>query len=134
VILLSRTGFEAEQLNDYKGLNEKHPWFAFMMLIFMFSMAGVPPLVGFHAKLAVLRAVLQADMVWLAIVAVLFSVIGAFYYLRMIKLMYFDSAESPLVIDKSFDVKAALSVNGLLVLGLGVMPGVLMGWCVGAFL
>jgi NADH-quinone oxidoreductase subunit N len=134
VILLSRTGFEAEQLNDYKGLNEKHPWFAFMMLIFMFSMAGVPPLVGFHAKLAVLRAVLQADMVWLAIVAVLFAVIGAFYYLRMIKLMYFDSAESPLVIDKSFDVKAVLSVNGLLVLGLGVMPGVLMGWCVGAFI
>ena len=133
VIVLSRSGFEAEQLTDFKGLNERHPWFALMMLIFMFSMAGAPPLVGFHAKLAVLRAALQADLVWLAILAVLFSVVGAFYYLRVIKLMYFDSAEDSTAIDKSFDLKAILSLNGLLVLGLGLMPGVLMGWCVGAF-
>ncbi|MBN1378945.1 MAG: NADH-quinone oxidoreductase subunit NuoN [Gammaproteobacteria bacterium] len=133
VILMSRAGFEAENLDDYKGLNEKHPWFAFMMLVFMFSLAGVPPLVGFHAKLAVLRAVLEVDLVWLAIVAVLFSVVGAFYYLRIIKLMYFDSAESELLIDKPLDMKVALSLNGLLVLGLGIMPGVLMGWCFSAF-
>ncbi len=133
VILLSRTGVEAEQLDDYKGLNEKHPWFAFMMLIFMFSMAGVPPMVGFHAKLAVLRAVVEADLLWLAVLAVLFSVIGAFYYLRVIKLMYFDSAESDLSINKGWDIKLVLSLNGLLVLGLGILPGVLTGWCIGAF-
>lgn len=133
IIVLSRGGFEAERLDDFKGLNERHPWFAFMMLIFMFSMAGVPPMVGFHAKLAVLRAVVQADLVWLAVVAVLFSVIGAFYYLRIIKLMYFDASEDPVAIEKPFTVKAVLSLNGLVVLGLGVMPGVLMGWCVGAF-
>ena len=133
VIILSRAGVDAERLDDYKGLNDKHPWFAFMMLIFMFSMAGVPPLVGFQAKLAVLRTLVQAELVWLAIVAVLFSVIGAFYYLRIIKLMYFDQAESDISIDKGWDIKTVLSLNGLLVLGLGIMPGVLMGWCVGAF-
>ena len=133
VILLSRAGIEAERLDDYKGLNDKHPWFAFMMLIFMFSMAGVPPLVGFHAKLAVLRAVVEADLIWLAVVAVLFSVIGAFYYLRIIKLMYFDSAESDLEIDKGWDIKTVLSLNGLLVLGLGILPGVLCNGVLGLF-
>ncbi|NIQ10177.1 MAG: NADH:ubiquinone oxidoreductase subunit N, partial [Gammaproteobacteria bacterium] len=92
IILLSRSGFEAENIDDFKGLNQRSPWFAFMMLILMFSMAGVPPFVGFWAKLSVLKEVVQADMVWLAIIAVFFSIIGAFYYLRVVKLMYFDSA------------------------------------------
>ena len=94
IILLSRAGFEADQLDDFKGLNERSPWFAFMMLILMFSMAGVPPTVGFYAKLSVLQAVIDIDMVWLAIVAVFFSIIGAFYYIRVVKLMYFDKAAS----------------------------------------
>ena len=88
IILLSRKGFEADKLDDYKGLNERNPWFAFMMLFIMFSMAGVPPFVGFWAKLSVLKAVVAADLVWLAGVAVLFSIIGAFYYLRIIKLVF----------------------------------------------
>lgn len=132
IILLSRAGFEADKLDDYRGLNERSPWFAFMMLIFMFSMAGVPPLVGFHAKLNILRAVVQADLVWLAIVAVLLSVIGAFYYLRVVKLMYFDAVQDNSPIRKSFDMKLVLSVNGLAVLGLGIFPGTLIAWCVAA--
>ncbi len=132
IILLSRNGFEADRLDDFKGLNERSPWFAFMMLIFMFSMAGVPPLVGFHAKLAVLSAVVETGMVWLAVVAVLFSVIGAFYYLRIIKLMYFDPAEQREQINKSFDFKLVLSANGLAVLGFGLYPGLLMAWCIAA--
>lgn len=132
VILLSRAGFEADKLDDYRGLNERSPWFAFMMLIFMFSMAGVPPLAGFHAKLSILRAVVQADLVWLAIVAVVLSVIGAFYYLRVVKLMYFDAVQDNNPIQKSLDMKLVLSLNGLAVLGLGIYPGILIAWCVAA--
>lgn len=132
IILLSRSGFEADRLDDFRGLNERSPWFAFMMLIFMFSMAGVPPLVGFHAKLSILRAVVQADLVWLAIVAVVLSVVGAFYYLRVVKLMYFDAVQDTNPIQKSFDMKLALSLNGLAVLGLGIFPGALIAWCVAA--
>lgn len=132
IILLSRAGFEADNLEDFKGLNERSPWFAFMMLIFMFSMAGVPPLVGFHAKLAVLRAVIGAEMVWLAVFALLMSVIGAFYYLRVVKLMYFDGAGDTGPFGQSFTVRLVLSLNGLAVLGLGLFPGALMAWCVSA--
>lgn len=132
IIYLSRAGFEADRLEDFKGLSERSPWFAFMMLIFMFSMAGVPPLVGFHAKLAVLRAAVDANLVWLAVIAVLFSVIGAFYYLRVIKLMYFDKATDTEVVGNNPDFKFALSLNGLAVLGLGLFPGLLMAWCVQA--
>ena len=94
IILLSRAGFEADEIEDFKGLNQRNPWFALMMLILMFSMAGVPPTVGFYAKLSVLQAVVDIDMIWLAAVAVFFSVIGAFYYIRLIKVMYFDTAEN----------------------------------------
>lgn len=132
IVLLSRSGFEADKLEDFKGLSTSQPWFALMMLILMFSMAGVPPLVGFHAKLAVLRSVVQADMVWLAIVAVLFSVIGAFYYLRIIKLMYFDEAKDTIVVEKNWDMRFLLSANSLAVLGLGVYPSALMTLCVTA--
>jgi len=134
LILLSRKGFEAEQLADLKGLNRRSPWFAFMMLLVMFSMAGVPPMVGFYAKLAVLEAVINVDMVWLAVVAVVFSVIGAFYYLRVIKLMYFDEAPADAgALDCRTDLRVALSVNGLAILLLGLFPGQLMLACGQAF-
>jgi NADH-quinone oxidoreductase subunit N len=129
IILLSRAGFEADQLDDFKGLNERSPWFAFIMLILMFSMAGVPPTVGFYAKLSVLQAVIDINMVWLAIVAVAFSIIGAFYYIRIVKLMYFDKPSSDEPLHTHTDMQIALSLNGLLVLGLGLFPGSLLALC-----
>jgi len=132
VLLLSRTGFEADRLDDFKGLNERSPWFAFMMLILMFSMAGVPPFLGFWAKLAVLKAVIEVDLVWLAAVAVLFSIIGAFYYLRIIKLMYFDKPEDTEPLAANLDARIALSANGLAILALGIYPGALLALCVAA--
>jgi NADH-quinone oxidoreductase subunit N len=129
VILLSRAGFEADRLDDFKGLNDRSPWFAFMMLILMFSMAGVPPTVGFYAKLAVLQAVIHVDMVWLALVAVFFSIIGAFYYLRIVKLMYFDASETDQPLAASTDMQIAVSLNGLAVLALGLFPGGLLAVC-----
>jgi NADH-quinone oxidoreductase subunit N len=129
IILLSRAGFEAELLEDFKGLNERSPWFAFMMLILMFSMAGVPPTVGFYAKFAVLSAVVDIDMTWLAAAAVVFSIIGAYYYLRVIKLMYFDKPVDETPLAAAFDMRVMLSVNGLAVLALGLFPGALLAWC-----
>jgi NADH-quinone oxidoreductase subunit N len=129
VILLSRKGFEAENLNDFKGLNDRDPWFAFMMLLIMFSMAGVPPTVGFYAKIAVLKAVVDAGLVWLAAVAVVFSIVGLFYYLRVVKLMYFDRAEDLSRIQARADMHAVLSANGLLMLALGIFPAGLMAVC-----
>lgn len=129
VLLMSRAGFEADKLDDYKGLNERSPWFAFMMLILMFSMAGVPPTVGFYAKLSVLQAVIGADITWLAVVAVIFSIIGAFYYLRIIKLMYFDKPEDTTPITSNAEMRILLSANGLGVLALGVFPGSLLALC-----
>jgi NADH-quinone oxidoreductase subunit N len=129
IILLSRAGIEADSLDDFKGLNERSPWFAFMMLVLMFSMAGVPPTVGFYAKLSVLQAVINVDMVWLALVAVFFSVIGAFYYIRIVKLMYFDKPESEEPLQVNTDMQIAISVNGLAVLGLGLFPGALLALC-----
>ncbi len=129
IILLSRAGEEADKLDDFRGLNDRSPWFALMMLVLMLSMAGVPPTVGFYAKLAVLQAVIDVDMVWLALVAVFFSIIGAFYYIRVIKLMYFDepATDKPLVINT--DLQIVVSANGLLVLGLGLFPGGLLALC-----
>ena len=129
IILLSRAGIEADSLDDFKGLNERSPWFAFMMLVLMFSMAGVPPTVGFYAKLSVLQAVVNVDMVWLALVAVFFSVIGAFYYIRIVKLMYFDKPETEGPRQVNTDMQIAVSVNGLAVLGLGLFPGGLLALC-----
>ena len=129
IILLSRSGFEADELDDFKGLNARNPWFAFMMLILMFSMAGVPPTVGFYAKLSVLQAVIHIDMVWLALVAVFFSVIGAYYYIRMVKIMYFDEPEQDAELQPNLDLRVVLSANGLAVLGLGLFPGGLMALC-----
>ncbi len=130
VLLLSRKGFEAETLEDFKGLNQRSPWFAFMMLITMFSMAGVPPSVGFYAKLAVLSAVVDVGLVWLAVLAVVFSVVGAFYYLRVIKFMYFDKAVDTTPINSAYDMKVVLSANGVIILLLGIYPTGLIALCV----
>lgn len=132
IILLSRAGFEADNLDDYRGLNERSPWFAFMMLILMFSMAGVPPFLGFWAKLSVLQQVIAADMVWLAVVGVVFSIVGAFYYLRVIKLMYFDTPVDEAPLRSGTDLRVLLSANSLAVLGLGIFPGALMALCAAA--
>ncbi len=132
VVLLSRAGFEAEALDDYRGLNQRSPWLAFMMLVLMFSMAGVPPTVGFYAKLAVLQAVINVDMVWLALVAVVFSIIGAFYYLRLVKLMYFDDPAEAGPLAVAAEPRFVISVNGLAVLWLGLFPGTLMAACMAA--
>jgi NADH-quinone oxidoreductase subunit N len=129
IILLSHSGIEAENIDDLRGLNDRHPWYAFMMLLFLFSMAGVPPLVGFYAKLAVLQAVVQAGFVWLAVLAVIMSVVGAFYYLRAVKLMYFDKPTEDISLSMGVSFNALLTTNGLLVIGLGLFPGLLMALC-----
>jgi NADH-quinone oxidoreductase subunit N len=132
IILLSRAGFEAEQIEDFKGLNDRNSWYAALMLILMLSMAGVPPLIGFWAKWSVLAQVVDAGFVWLAIVAVMFAIIGAFYYLRIIKLMYFDKASDMTPIEADMDMRVALSANALVILLLGIMPQTLMAVCLGA--
>ncbi len=129
VIWLGRAGMEADRLDDFKGLNHRNPWFAFMMLILMLSMAGVPPFVGFWAKWSVLREVVAADMTWLAVVAVLFSVIGLFYYLRVVRLMYFDPPSEDEPVTALADMKIVLSVNALAILALGIYPGALLKLC-----
>ena len=129
VVLLSRAGFEAERIEDFKGLNARSPWFAFIMLLLMFSLAGVPPTVGFYAKLSVLQAVLGAGRVWLAVVAVLFALVGTFYYIRIVKLMYFFEPQDAARIDAKLDVSVLLSANGLAVLALGILPQPLMQLC-----
>jgi NADH-quinone oxidoreductase subunit N len=129
ILLLSRAGFEAENLDDFKGLNQRSPWYAFLMLLLMFSMAGVPPTVGFYAKLAVLQAVISAGYIWLAVIAVLFSLIGAYYYLRLVKLMYFDAPADTAPIAARGDVRLLLSANGLAMLVFGLLPEPLMALC-----
>jgi len=134
ILLMARAGFEADNLDDFKGLNKRSPWFAGIMMMLMFSMAGVPFFIGFFAKFAVLQAVVAAGYMWLAIVAVLFSLIGAFYYLRVVKLMYFDAPidESPLT--AALDMRILISANGLAVALLGIFPQVIMSLCAYALL
>ncbi len=127
ILLLSRQGFEAENLDDLKGLNQRSPWNAFLMLIVMFSMAGVPPTLGFYAKFTVLQAALEAGFVGLVIFAVLMAAVGAFYYLRVVKLMYFDDPQDTSPIDAPTGMRVMLSVNALSLLVLGLLPQVLMG-------
>jgi NADH-quinone oxidoreductase subunit N len=130
IILLARKGFESERLEDFKGLNERSPWFAAMMLMVMFGMAGVPPFVGFFAKLYVLRAVIDAGLTWLAVAAVVFTIISAFYYIRLVKLMYFDRAPADArPVRAEFDMRFLLSGNGLAILFLGLLPGPLLALC-----
>ncbi|MDH3220667.1 MAG: NADH-quinone oxidoreductase subunit NuoN [Gammaproteobacteria bacterium] len=135
LLVLNRKGFEAENISDLSGLNDSNPWYAALLAIAMFSMAGVPPTVGFYAKLSVLQAVVQVDMIWLAVVAVLFSVIGLFYYLRVVKVMYFDQPlpEQTTSIKEALDVKVLLGANSLSLILLGVFPSGLMAYCILAF-
>lgn len=130
IILLSRRGYDAESLTDFKGLNTRSPWFALMMMFVMFSMAGVPPFVGFFGKLNVISAVVDAGSTELAVLMVLASVIGAYYYLRVIWYMYFEEAEDKAVIQASNDTRLVLSANSVAVLALGIAPGWLLAMCV----
>jgi NADH-quinone oxidoreductase subunit N len=129
VLWLSRQGFEADALDDYKGLNRRNPWFAFVMLLVMFGLAGVPPTVGFWAKLQVIAAIVNVDLTWLAALAVVMSVVGAYYYLRIVKLMYFDEPTESGPVESKIAVRLMLSVNGLAILVLGLYPGVLLRLC-----
>jgi NADH-quinone oxidoreductase subunit N len=129
ILLLALQVFEADKLVDFKGLNARSPWFAGMMAILMFSLAGLPPFVGFWAKLGVIQAVLAVGYTWLAVVAVLFSVVGAFFYLRIVKLMYFDDPTDSTVLGGSALMRTVLSANALLAFGLGVAPAALITIC-----
>jgi len=133
IVLLSRSGFEADKLDDFKGLHTRSPWFALMMLILMISMAGVPPTIGFYAKFSVLQAVVDVNLTWLVITVVVFSIIGVFYYICIIKLMYFDAAEDNTPIASFTDMKVILSANSLAILALGIFPGELIALCNAAF-
>jgi NADH-quinone oxidoreductase subunit N len=133
VIMLSGRGVEAEQLDDFKGLNQRDSWYAAIMAMVMFSMAGVPVFVGFFAKWLVIKAALDAGMLWLAIVAVIFSVVGAFYYIRVVKLMYFDEPVTDSAVDAPVDFRAVISLNGIMMLGLGIFSSSLIGVCLASF-
>ncbi|MEO7338236.1 MAG: NADH-quinone oxidoreductase subunit NuoN [Caldimonas sp.] len=135
IMLLSRNGHEAEHIDDFRGLGRRNPWFAGVMAIFMFSLAGIPPTVGFYAKLAVLQSLVSTNVggyIWLAVAAVMLSLLGAFYYLRIVKVMYFDEPVDTHPIHAGLDVRAMLSANGAAVLLLGILPGGLMALCVRA--
>jgi NADH-quinone oxidoreductase subunit N len=132
VMMLARSGFEAEEIADFKGLAKRSPWYAVVMTVLMFSLAGVPPMMGFMAKWAVLQAVVATGQYWLAIVAVLFSLIGAFYYLRVVKTIWFDDVVDASPIVTPVDMRVALSLNGVLVVLLGVVPNGLLSACLNA--
>jgi len=129
LLFLSHAGFECENLDDVKGLNRRHPWYAFLMMLIMFSLAGIPPTAGFYAKLAVFQAAVAADHVWLAVVAVLFSLVGAFYYLRVVKLMYFDEPTEAMPVRVQPAARLVLSANALFLLLIGILPQSLMVIC-----
>ena len=132
LMVLSRKGYDCETLSGLKGLNKKHPWFAFIGLVMMFSLAGIPPTVGFAAKLGVLEALVDAEHTFIAIIAVMASLIGAFYYLRVVKVMYFDEPEHEIAVTGSGIAKGILSLNCVLVLVLGMVPAGLMTICLDA--
>ena len=129
MLFLSRAGFECENLEDMRGLNRRSPWYAFLMLLIMFSLAGIPPTAGFYAKLAVFQAAVAAGYLWLAVGAVLLSLVGAFYYLRVVKLMYFDEPKETAPLPAHSVVRLVLSANGLALLVLGILPQTLMIMC-----
>jgi len=132
IMLLSRQGFEAEEIDDLKGLAKRSPWFALVMTIFMLSLAGLPPTVGFYAKLSVLQSLVSTNVtgyVYLAVVAVILSLVGAYYYLRVIKIMYFDEPADARPIESGSDVRVVMSLNGIAVLAFGILPGGLMALC-----
>jgi len=138
IMLLAREGFEAEEITDFNGLNKRSPWYAFVMLLLMFSLAGIPPTVGFYAKLVVLQALLGSGMsggfVLLAVLAVLLSVVGAFYYVRVVKAMYFEEPTDLALIAPTQDMHVALSANGALIIVLGIAPQYLLALCANAMI
>jgi NADH-quinone oxidoreductase subunit N len=127
--MLSRKGIEVDEINDLKGLNSRNPWLAFMMLIIMFSMAGIPPLLGFFTKVMVLEALIRVHLVWVACVALILAVIGAYYYIRVVKVMYFEEPEDITGIKIERDLGVIFSVNSLMLLALGLLPGGLFALC-----
>jgi NADH-quinone oxidoreductase subunit N len=132
ILLLAREGFESEEIVDFAGLNQRSPLYAGVMAVCLFSLAGIPPLVGFYAKLAVLQSLIatgQEPYIWLAVFAVIMSLIGSFYYLRVVKVMYFDAPVTATTVSASTEVRVVLSINGALVLLLGILPGGLMALC-----
>jgi len=133
LLALSRNGFEATEISDLTGLAKRNGLLAVVMMLALISLAGVPPMVGFYAKLSVLKAVVGGGYLWLAVLAVFMSVVGAFYYLRAIKLMYFDDPIEPAYVPTKIDVSAGLAVNGLAVVVFGILPGFIMGACISAF-
>ena len=135
ILLLAREGFESEEISDFAGLNQRSPLYAGVMAVCLFSMAGIPPLVGFYAKLAVLQALVasgQTIYIAMAVFAVIMSLIGAFYYLRVVKVMYFDAPLTATNVSAPVDVRVVLTINGALVLVLGLLPGGLMALCADA--
>jgi NADH-quinone oxidoreductase subunit N len=136
IILLARAGFEADEIDDFKGLNQRNPWYAFIVLLIMASLAGFPPLLGFFPKLLVLQAAIDGGMLWLSIIAIVFAIIGAYYYLRVIWVSYFDKPtdKAPLVLPKDHLFRWVLSLNALVLLVLGVFGGgPLLAWCYRVF-
>lgn len=133
IVILSRAGYEMEYIEDFKGLNSRNPWLAFMMMLIMFSLAGIPPLVGFMAKVSVLEALIEVHLVWLAVYAIVFAIVGAYYYIRVVKVMYFEEPEISASISCPIDMRLAMSANGLAVLVLGIFPGILFELCQKAF-
>jgi NADH-quinone oxidoreductase subunit N len=133
IVILSKAGYEMENIDDFKGLNSRNPWLACMMMLIMFSLAGIPPSVGFMAKVGVLEAVIDIHMVWLAVVAIVFAVVGSYYYIRVVKVMYFEEPDVTTAITCPLDMRVAMTVNSLAVLMLGIFPGMLFGWCHAAF-
>ncbi len=132
ILMMSTQGVEAENLTDFKGLNRRNPWYALIMLLCMFSFAGVPPLIGFYGKVSVFQAVINVDLFWLAVVGFFFAVVGAFYYLRVVKIMYFDEPSDTKKIHVPKDMAFLLGLNGILILFFGIFPGPLMDWCMDA--
>jgi NADH-quinone oxidoreductase subunit N len=133
IIVLNRKGFEADQISDFQGLSKHSPWFALIMLVVMLSMAGVPPFIGFYSKLFILQQVIAEGYVVIAITAVIFAVISAYYYLQIIKTMYFDDVDKEIVISAPLDMKVVLSINGILILVVGLMPSFWMELSVSLF-
>lgn len=134
ITLLTHQGIDIESIDDLKGLNSRSPWLAFMFLLVLFSMAGIPPTVGFFAKLGVLEAVVSAHLVWLACVAIILAVIGSYYYLRVVKVMYFDEATQTTPIILPLDTRIAVSINGLAMIVLGLFPSSIIDLARAAFL
>ena len=133
IVLMSHKGIEIENVDDLKGLNQRNPWLAFMMLLIMFSMAGIPPTVGFFAKLLVLKALVDVQLTWVAVIGLIFAVLGAYYYLRIVKVMYFDDAVDKTAIKLPASMTLIFSLNGLSLLYWGIFPSALITSCVNAF-